>query len=647
MKRRKFIGQTSAISLGSLLLNNLPLSVFAKSPLSIDFTCAEIQERILVLVNQQGANDTLNTVLPFQQYDIYANNRPSIKIPLASAIELDSSLPLNKQSYLHPSLAPLKALYDQGKMNIVHGVGYANGNRSHFKSDDLWNTAGDSTPANFAFNSGWAGELFDWRFPGLLGNTTPSTVMPDPPCIEFGVGNGSILFATANSQNASIFLTKDDASSYYSTLNGLGGQSPNSFPVSDYGTELQYIDDVKKLSNIYGLRLQNVFNAGSNANNSYPDSELANQLKTVARLIKGGCKSNVYMVHQYGYDTHGQQVVMGSPTIGTHANLLKDMAEAIKAFQTDLQALGFEDRVVTATFSEFGRTLDENTGRGTDHGEVGTMFIIGKGVQAGVTGQPIDLSPSKIYNRGLIDLQYDYRKVWTSILQDFMGHGNQGIAAARMQPFLASKAPVIAATHLVNPACYINQIVLPLRMLTFKAQLLRNGQVAIHWETANEKNVRTFEIAHSTDGVHWRLLGVVNAKNSVSGNNLYELLDAQPSSGENYYRLKQVDRDNQFEMYGPVRVFVSVNQAFSWQAYPNPARVQFHLSITVDKKQKADLYFYDLLGHLLFKQTIQLQSGFNVFHFSNAQMANFKGELIIQINTSAGVVDSIKQIIIE
>jgi hypothetical protein len=65
MKRRKFIGQTSAISLGSLLLNNLPLSVFAKSPLSIDFTCAEIQERVLVLVNQQGANDTLNTVLPF------------------------------------------------------------------------------------------------------------------------------------------------------------------------------------------------------------------------------------------------------------------------------------------------------------------------------------------------------------------------------------------------------------------------------------------------------------------------------------------------------------------------------------------------------------------------------------------------------
>ena len=636
MKRRKFIQNTGAISLGSLLLNNLSVNTFTTNPLAAQFTCEEMKGRIMVMINQQGANDTLNTVIPVEQYDIYANNRPSIKIPLASAIVLDSTQPLNKQSYLHPSLAPLKTLYDAGKMNVVHGVGYLNGNRSHFKSDDLWNTAGDSLPQNFSYESGWAGQLFDWRFPGLLGSTIPSATMPDPPCIEFGVGNGSILFNTSNSTNASIFLTKDDASSYYTNLNGLGGQTPNVFPNSDYGNELQYIDDVKKISNFYGLRLQNVFNAGNNSATVYPNSDLANQLKTVAKLIKGGCKSNLYLLHQYGYDTHGQQTNNGSPTTGFHANLLKDLADSIKAFQDDITSLGFEDRIITSTYSEFGRTLDENTGRGTDHGEVGTMFIIGKGVRPGITGTAIDLSAPKVFNRGLIDLQYDYRTVWTAILQDFMAHGPQGINAARMQNFLNAKAPIINASHIVPPGCYINNIVVAVNKINLFAKLMYDNDVEVYWETNNEFGCIDYEIEHSLDGNNWKKIDTV-LSNNMSGNYLYKSIHQNAKVGINYYRLKQNDLNGAFKMIGPVNVKVKSNEGFTFSVYPNPAIFDFNIAITADKIQDAVIQFYDIQGHLLYTEKQRIKSGFNKFNFALSKFKKMQADVLIHITTSLGI----------
>jgi uncharacterized protein (DUF1501 family) len=641
MKRRKFLRNSGAISLGSLLLNNLPVTAFASNPLSVKFTCEEMQGRIMVLINQQGANDTLNTVIPVEQYDTYASNRPSIKIPLASAIALDTTQPLNKQSYLHPSLAPLKTLYDAGKMNVVHGIGYLNGNRSHFKSDDLWNTAGDSLPANFSYESGWAGQLFDWRFPGLLGSTVPSSTMPDPPCIEFGIGNGSILFNTSNGTNASIFLTRDDASSYYTNLNGLGGQSPNAFPNSDYGNELKYIDDIKKLSNIYGLQLQNVFNAGTNSATTYPTSELANQLKTVAKLIKGGCKSNLYLLHQYGYDTHGQQSLAGSPTTGFHANLLKDLADAIKAFQDDITLLGFDDRVVTSTYSEFGRTLDENTGRGTDHGEVGTMFIVGNGVKPGVTGTAIDLSAPKVFNRGLIDLQYDYRSVWTAILQDFMAHGPQGITAARMQNFLGAKAPIIKASYTAPQSCYINNGSLSVNKINLFARLMYDGNAEVYWETENENECNNYEVEHSEDGYNWKKIGTIISKN-ITGSYLYKTSHTKPVVGINYYRLKQNDLNGAFKIVGPVNLKVKSTEGFTVSVYPNPAVFDFNIAITADKLQQTIVQFYDVQGHLLLAENITVKAGFNKFNFPVSKFKKMQNEILIHLTTALGVSKTVK-----
>ena len=631
MQRRNFLKNTGAMAAGSFILNGIPAKAFSNT--STNFTCQEVSDRIYVMVNLFGANDTLNTVVPISQYSIYANNRPNIRIMDTGAnsyINLDTTLPLARQTALHPVMTAFKTLYDAGKLNIVHGIGYADNNRSHFKSDDLWNTNGDVTAANYNYDSGWAGQLFDYRYPGLIGN--PSSQMPDPPCIELGSTNSSVLFQTATSSNASVLLTNNNVSTYYNTLVAVGGPSTNAFATTDYGVDMKYIADVQVVSNAYAARIQSIFNAGTNSTITYPNTSLGKQLKTVARLIKGGSKSSMFTVHQYGYDTHGSQVTAGSSHLGAHTILLKDLTDSIKAFQDDIALLGFEDRVITTTHSEFGRTIDENTGQGTDHGGVSTMFVIGKGVQGGITGNPIDLT--QVNNRGLTDLQYDYRRVFAAVMQDFMGHGNQAMSAGRMTNFLTNKAPIVATNYKADPSCYVNQIVLPVTLLQLKAQLLPTGIATIKWQTANESNCKEFEVQHSTDGITWKTIGYKNGSNNTTTTTDYMLEHNKPTVGKNYYRLWQYDLYSGKRMYGPVNLLVKENANFVMKAYPNPAVFDFNIAITAEKQQVGLLQFYDVQGHKIQQQQVQINKGFNKYNYLTQHFKGYKGQLIIHLITN-------------
>jgi uncharacterized protein (DUF1501 family) len=643
MKRRSFIKTSGAVAGGTLLLNGIPVKAGNMPSQMAAFTCAEIRDRVTVLVNLFGANDSLNTLVPVAQYDLYATKRPKIKIPNSgtnSYLNLDTTLAANRQSGLHPVMTGIKALYDQGKVNVVHGVGYANGNKSHFKSDDLWNTNGDSTPSNFSYTSGWAAELFDFRYPGLIGTVNPQ--MPDPPCVELGYLSSSLLFTTSSFKNASVLLTNNNVDYYYTNLVNVGGVPPTAFPVTDHGDDIKYIDEVQKLSNSYGQRLQTVFNTGNNsATVTYPDTYIAGQLKTVARLIKGGAKTSLYQVRQYGYDTHGQQVEENNTITGDHAKLLKELSDAIKAFQDDLKDLGLEDRVLTATYSEFGRTVDENDSFGTDHGEVSTMFIIGKGVVPGVTGNPIDLT--KVTNRGLTDLQYDYRRVWAAVMQDFMGHGDNPMAAARLDSFLTQKAPIIAATHKADPSCYINQQILPISLVQFTGKLNAvNSNVDLFWETLNENNNREF-IVEFKDGNNWVSIGNINGAGNSAVSKNYTFSHKQPKAGENQYRLRQIDFAGNVKIYGPIIVKVDVENVFVVKNFPNPASSEFSINITTQKTQMLTLQFLDHLGHVIAAEKLSATSGINRFRYPVSRFNNYKGELIIVIQSSLGMKQVLRQ----
>jgi len=167
MKRRNFLKYTSAAA-GPLMLNGIALRTVASPLMMSALNCDNYQDRVLVLINLNGGNDGLNTVVPLDQIDTYSNLRPNIALAEDSLINLDSSYDLG----LHPALTPLKSMYDSGKMRLIQGTGYENTNGSHFKSTDLWLTGGDSTPDNFNLTSGWVGRYLEYEYPALIGNPT-------------------------------------------------------------------------------------------------------------------------------------------------------------------------------------------------------------------------------------------------------------------------------------------------------------------------------------------------------------------------------------------------------------------------------------------------------------------------------------------
>jgi hypothetical protein len=176
----------------------------------------------------------------------------------------------------------------------------------------------------------------------------------------------------------------------------------------------------------YAERLYDVYQQGRESSVTYPETYQLNapagskknpltpQLKLIARLLDGGCKTKVFMIKIGGFDTHAGQVEDYDPTMGVHAALMYHISAGMQAFQEDLRLKGLEDRVLTVSTSEFGRRVYSNGSYGTDHGTGGPIFIFGKGVKPGVVGKVPDMT------QGNIAMQYDYRQVFANLLKDWM-----------------------------------------------------------------------------------------------------------------------------------------------------------------------------------------------------------------------------------
>lgn len=456
MKRRNFLKIFPAAGVTPFVVNGHPLRPFANSKMArILSSCDGVEDRILVLIQLKGGNDGVNTVIPLNQYDTYANIRPSIKIPEASLINLDTTLGNNDQVGLHPSLQPLKALYEQGKAAIVQGVGYQSMNQSHFKGTDLWLSGGDSTVANNNIPSGWMGRALQAFYPDVAG--APTANMPDPLGIQIGDSTPSLGFHTETEHQNVINLSGQDASGFYSLIQTIGGAPILNVPDTHQGEELSFIMGIEQSTSLYAQRITQVFNAGSNSISTYPASNgLGNQLKTIARLIKGGCKTKIYLCQLGSFDTHSAQILNGAPTTGDHADLLAGLADAVKTFMDDLEGLGLADQVVACTFSEFGRCARENGSDGTDHGTLAPMFIFGKNIDAGVQGTNVNLS-NLTTDGQLQGLQHDYRQIFATLLQDWLGAGTDVLVEAMFEGY--SKVPVVDTAAVVSPDCYLPQTV--------------------------------------------------------------------------------------------------------------------------------------------------------------------------------------------
>ncbi len=632
MKRRTFLKDSIIAGGLPLVLNNIPLRAFAGLGPESNTDCAAIKDRAMVIIQLEGGNDGLNTIIPKAQYSIYKNKRPVIAIPdtgINAFINLDNTLPADKQAGLHPAMTAFKDLYDAGKLNVMHGVGYADNNRSHFKATDLWLTAGDATPPLFDLSSGWMGRYLDHSYPGLI--NSPSTTMPDPLALELGATSGSLGFKTTGGQYANILLS-GDAGNFSTSVAGIGGPAVNPFPASQMGNRLSYVRDIELSINAYSNRVTNTYNAGTNLATYPANSYLAYQLKTVARIIKGGSKTKIFMVHIGGFDTHNAQSILNSPTTGQHANLLKDLADSVKAFQTDLQLLNIEDKVITATFTEFARTLDENASRGTDHGGVNSLFVIGKGVRPGMSGSPINLT--NVVDKAVVDLQFDYRRVYTALLQDFLGAGNPALNAAMLNTFQSQKPDIINETAKADPSCYIN-VVLPVVLTDLQAVLENDGSVTVKWKTQQEINTSHFMVEKSDGTGTYEDVGRVNGYGNSSIPRSYTLNDATPFKATNLYRLKQVDLDGNFAYYGPVVIRVKTTGKTTITVGPNPAVSYFNINMQSPLQTRASVLLYDVLGHVLASSQHNVAKGDNLFKIPVYKFA--KGQIIVSIQTETGV----------
>ena len=456
MKRRNFIKLTSTASAISLL----PSQVTASLNIAKSFLDCTISNRKLVLINLAGGNDGLNTIIPINYYDVYSNLRPSIKIPsngVNSYINLDETLDETQQIGLHPSLTGIKNLYDNDLLRIIQSVGYPSQNKSHFASTDIYSTANDGNSWDNGSNSGWIGRFMESYYADLIQNSYPLGV-------EIGSKSNSLGFHGESEHGLSVNINGQDPSGFYSLISGMAGEPPNNIPISDYGHELEYIIQTDALSNMYSEAISNSFNNGQNAV-SYPDTDISNQLKTVARLISGGLESKVYMVKLSGFDTHFGQNQAENDILGDHNDLLTKLSSAVTAFMNDLSAMNLKNDVVGLTYSEFGRKAAENGSLGTDHGEIAPMFVFGAPVKGGVSGFNPDLNEANENNGYQIQtVQFDYRDTLGTLLQDYLGADNLALDATFFnntlnQSFSETKIEdLIKSEFSVATNCYSNTL---------------------------------------------------------------------------------------------------------------------------------------------------------------------------------------------
>jgi uncharacterized protein (DUF1501 family) len=406
MKRRDFVKQSLPASITlPALINGFSVKAFTgASPLVQALLNAPPTDtdKVLVLVQLNGGNDGLNMVIPIEFYSGYYNARKNIAIPLNKVLTLNTT---NKTG-LHPGMVGMQTLFNEGKLSIIQSVGIPTPNFSHFRATDIWMSA--SNPDE-VLNTGWVGRYLGNEYPNYPVGY-PNTQVPDPLAIQIGAIPSLALQGPVMNMAMNIF----DPNSFYDFLDDI----PEVVPDTPWGKELKYIrliaGQTEQYSNVIRAAAAKVTSQGS-----YPgDNYLAQQLKIVARLVKGGLKTRVYMVTTGGFDTHSAQVNSLDTTTGTHNKLLSDLSNAIKSFMDDMESMGVADRVIGLTFSEFGRRIKSNGSMGTDHGSAAPMFVFGKNVRPGVVGNN-PFIPNNASVNDNIPFQYDFRSIYASILQQW------------------------------------------------------------------------------------------------------------------------------------------------------------------------------------------------------------------------------------
>ena len=371
------------------------------------------KQPVLVVVQLTGGNDFMNTIIPYTN-PIYYDNRTKVVIPQEQVLPIDETLAFN------PNAAPLKDMYDRGKVAVVQGIGYPNSSRSHFRALDIWHTCEPDTVGT----EGWLGRAIRELDPhkenvltGLnIGRGLPRAMAaPGVPVSSVGdLDSYGLLSGISEEEQRSEAL--DIFKDMYGPAVGTG-------PVMDYlaQTGMDVLKGGDRLSEAPAKYSSDV---------EYADSPIAKGLRDVARVHMADLGVRIFYAMQGGYDTHANQMP-------TQPKLLADLSSAVADFFQDLRDHDASDEVVMLVFTEFGRRMKDN-GSGTDHGSGGGAFFIGDRVNGGLYSEYPPLDPKQWVNGEDLRHTIDFRGVYATALEQWLGLDATPIVGGsfeQIQPF--------------------------------------------------------------------------------------------------------------------------------------------------------------------------------------------------------------------
>jgi uncharacterized protein (DUF1501 family) len=360
---------------------------------------AEKDARVLVVIQLDGGNDGINTVVPYAD-DGYARHRKALRLARETLLKVDD------QVALHPSLRDAAALLESGRLAIVPGVGYPNPNRSHFASMATWHTA-RLEPAD-GNGLGWIGRALD---SASAGEERASSLYAGP---------GTEPVALRGRRSITSVLERLDELTLDRALAGTTAPTVASESGGDGLAEFvrqSTLDAYASAEQVIALE------TAPRKAGRYPDVPLAGRLQIIARLLKAGHPARAYYTVQPGYDTHAGQ-------IPTHAGLLLELGSSLRAFLDDLAACGLAERVLVLAFSEFGRRVAENSSLGTDHGTAGPVLLAGPGVQPGRFGRYPSLTDLV---DGDLRMTIDFRSVYATLLSRWLSLPAEPVLGAKFE----------------------------------------------------------------------------------------------------------------------------------------------------------------------------------------------------------------------
>ena len=433
MKRRNFL-KIPALGGLAFLVRGIPISAYAQSPLLQDIT-RQANGRVLVLIQLNGGNDGLNTIVPLDQYSALSSLRSNVLVSESKILSLNGI----QNTGMHPAMSAIRGMYNDGLVNIVQAAGYANPNFSHFRSTDIWTTGSDAAQY---LNTGWVGRFLDTEYPGYP-TGYPSNDMPDPLAIQIGTGISNVL----QGANTNMGYAIANVNSFYNLINNSVGNAPNTAS----GHELTFIRNVAQQTHSYTNVIQTATQSAHNLATYPTGNSLADQLKIVAQLIAGGLQTSIYVVSLGGFDTHANQVEGAGNASGPHAALLRLLSEAVSAFYTDLKMMHLDNRVTAMTYSEFGRRIVSNNSGGTDHGAGAPVMVFGPNVNPRIIGHNPVISPNTTVEDN-IPMQFDYRSIYASVLTDWFG-----VTPPLVRDILLQDYPVLPIFH-TNSATAVEEV---------------------------------------------------------------------------------------------------------------------------------------------------------------------------------------------